>query len=64
MPDVNAALAERSDSTAARCDACGHAQSAHDLISTRWCAATSLGVGSRACICSTPVAAARRLNHY
>lgn len=64
MPDINAALADRTGSTAARCDACGHAESAHDAISTRWCAATSLGVGSRACLCSGTVAGARRLNHY
>ena len=59
MPDV-----QDSTSTADRCAACGHPTSQHDGISTRWCAATSLGVGDRACICSGVVSDARVLTHY
>lgn len=64
MHNVTSPLTEQSDTVAERCAVCGHPQSAHDVISTRWCAATLLGVGSRACICSGLVADARLLTHY
>ncbi len=64
MHDVTSPLSAQSDPVAECCAVCGHPQSQHDVISTRWCAATSLGVGSRACICSGLVADARLLTHY
>jgi len=46
------------------CQTCGHPLSMHDAIGVRWCAATTLGVGHRACMCSGVVAEARVLTHY
>ena len=46
------------------CPTCQHPLTAHDAIGLRWCAATKLGVGTRGCICSGVVAAARVLTHY
>ena len=46
------------------CPACGHLLTAHDTISSRWCAATSLGIGDRDCLCSPRVTSARVLRHY
>lgn len=34
------------------CDACWHAEAAHDVISRRYCAATMAGAVSRTCICA------------
>ncbi|WP_204917893.1 RGCVC family protein [Microlunatus panaciterrae] len=34
------------------CPTCHHPLSAHDAISSRWCAVTGSGVGHRECICS------------
>jgi hypothetical protein len=49
---------------ATRCPTCKHPLAAHDAIGVRWCAATTLGVGNRECICSGVVVAARVLTHY
>ena len=46
------------------CPACHHPLPAHAAISTRWCAATSLGIGHRDCLCSREVSSARVLRHY
>ncbi len=46
------------------CATCRHPLSAHDATGTRWCAATTLGIGQRQCICSGQVAEARTLSHY
>ena len=46
------------------CPACHHPLAGHDVISTRWCAATSLGIGQRDCLCSREVSSARVLRHY
>ena len=46
------------------CPTCNHPLASHDAISTRWCAATKLGIGRRECICSNVVANARVLAHY
>ena len=46
------------------CPTCNHPLAVHDAISTRWCAATKLGIGRRDCICSGAVADARVLTHY
>jgi hypothetical protein len=46
------------------CPTCRHPLVSHDAISTRWCAATTLGIGRRDCICSGLVASARVLTHY
>lgn len=46
------------------CPACHHLLAAHDVISVRWCAATSLGIGQRDCLCSHEVSDARVLRHY
>ena len=48
----------------ALCPTGKHPLASHDPISTRWCAATELGVGRRDCICSGAVANARVLTHY
>jgi hypothetical protein len=34
------------------CAACGHAWSAHDTISARFCAATTVGRFTRGCVCT------------
>ena len=64
MDNVTSPLVHESSSAIDRCDTCGHPVSMHDLISTRWCAATTRGVGVRACICSGVVSGARLLTHY
>jgi hypothetical protein len=64
MHNVISPRTAETDTAAALCSVCGHPESAHDVISTRWCAATALGVGSRACVCSGLVAGARLLTHY
>lgn len=46
------------------CQTCQHPMVSHDLISSRWCAATRLGTGDRDCICSERVLPARILAHY
>lgn len=46
------------------CPACDHPLANHDAISSRWCAATSLGIGHRDCLCSQQVSSARVLRHY
>jgi hypothetical protein len=46
------------------CPTCKHPLVSHDAISTRWCAATKLGIGHRECICFGVVASARVLTHY
>ena len=46
------------------CQTCGHSLSMHDAVGLRWCAATTVGVGHRACICGGVVAEARVLTHY
>ena len=46
------------------CPTCEHPLVSHDAISTRWCAATKLGIGRRECICSGVVASTRVLTHY
>jgi hypothetical protein len=46
------------------CQTCKHPLVSHDAISTRWCAATKLGIGHRECICSGVVARPRVLTHY
>ena len=46
------------------CGTCDHPMTMHDVLSTRWCAATQLGVGHRGCICSGVVGAARSTAHY
>jgi len=46
------------------CPTCQHPLVLHDAISTRWCAATKLGIGRRDCICPGVVASARILTHY
>ena len=58
------ALVEISVGGADLCPTCKHPLVAHDAISTRWCAATTLGIGRRECICSGVVAGARVLTHY
>lgn len=64
MHNVSSPIVHESDSVAEQCAACGHPASLHDVIGARWCAATLLGVGARACICSEIVAPARQLTHY
>jgi len=51
-------------STPAICSTCQHPLALHDAIGTRWCAATSLGVGERVCLCVAVAPAARVLAHY
>jgi hypothetical protein len=46
------------------CPTCQHLMALHDSLSSRWCAATRLGVGQRECICSEVVRVARPLTHY
>ena len=46
------------------CPTCNHPLVSHDAISTRWCAATKLGIGRRDCICPGVVAGARVLTYY
>lgn len=50
--------------TAEVCPTCQHPLVLHDALSSRWCAATRIGVGDRTCICSGFVPAARHLTHY
>jgi hypothetical protein len=64
MNSASSALVDMPVTAAPRCATCEHPLAAHDAIGVRWCAATKLGVGSRACICSGVVVAARVLTHY
>lgn len=48
----------------ATCATCGHALTVHDAISLRWCAATPIGDGRRACLCTGVVSDAAILTHY
>jgi len=57
-------LIREPDSGSDPCETCGHPLSMHDAIGIRWCEATTLGVGQRACLCSGVVAEARVLTHY
>ena len=64
MNPASRALADVDLTAADLCPTCKHLLVAHDAISTRWCAATQLGIGRRKCICSGAVATARVLTHY
>ena len=64
MNSASPALVDLPVAAAPRCPTCEHPMAAHDAIGVRWCAATTLGVGSRECICSGVVVAARVLTHY
>jgi hypothetical protein len=46
------------------CPTCKHSLASHDAISTRWCAATKLGIGRRECICPGVLANAHVVTHY
>ena len=46
------------------CATCQHPVAVHDAIGKRWCAATKLGVGARACLCVAVAPADRVLAHY
>lgn len=46
------------------CETCQHPWAVHDAIGKRWCAASKLGVGARACLCVAVAPAARVLAHY
>jgi hypothetical protein len=64
MNSASPALIGNDIAAADLCPTCKHSLLLHDAISTRWCAATKLGIGRRDCICSGVVASARVLNHY
>lgn len=46
------------------CSTCQHPLALHDAIGKRWCAATTLGVGARVCLCVAVAPGARVLAHY
>ena len=46
------------------CKTCQHPLSMHDVISSRWCAASGIGASRRDCICAGAATAARSLSHY
>jgi hypothetical protein len=52
------------DAAAEVCPTCQHLLALHDSLSSRWCAATRLGIGQRSCICADVVRVARPLIHY
>jgi hypothetical protein len=53
-------LASDSPGTAADACLCGHLDTEHDAVATRYCAATEVGALPRSCMCPVqPVAAAR-----
>ena len=64
MNSASPALVDTNVAAADLCLTCKHPLIAHDAISVRWCAATTLGIGRRECICSGVVATARVLTHY
>ena len=64
MSDAPSTFVREAGSGNDLCQTCAHPLPVHDAISLRWCAATQLGVGRRACICSGVVAEARVLTHY
>ena len=59
-----ASVAVENVDTLDRCESCEHPRSQHDPLSLRWCAATKLGVGSRACVCSGSARSGRGASHY
>jgi hypothetical protein len=64
MNSASPALIDNDVAAANLCPTCKHPLVSHDAISTRWCAATKLGMSRRECICSGVVANARVLTHY
>jgi hypothetical protein len=49
IPEVSAPALDRE--VAGGCPACPHPSAGHDLIATRFCAATVVGKFSRGCVC-------------
>ena len=64
MNSASPALVDIDEAAADLCPTCKHPLVSHDAISMRWCAATTLGIGHRECICSCVVESARVLTHY
>jgi len=64
MNSAYPALVDIDEAAADLCPTCKHPLVSHDPISTRWCAATELGIGRRQCICSGVLANARVRTHY
>jgi hypothetical protein len=64
MSTASTTLVDIDVAAADLCPTCQHPLVAHDAISTRWCAATKLGIGRRDCICPGLVARARALTYY
>ena len=52
MNSASPALVDIDEAAEDLCPTCEHPLVLHDAISTRWCAATMLGIGRRECICS------------
>lgn len=53
--DIRVAGAGHVASGSPTCDMCSHADEYHDLIATRYCAATASSALSRGCVCRVPV---------
>jgi hypothetical protein len=64
MNSVHSVLAIEDRSAQHVCQTCAHRLALHDAVSLRWCAATKLGIGTRACICAGLVSGPRVLSHY
>jgi hypothetical protein len=64
MNSASPALVDIDEAAEDLCPTCEHPLVLHDAISTRWCAATMLGIGRRECLCSGVSAKSPVFTHY